>query len=416
MQAATNADELSLVVLAGQLGRLDAPGQGAASTGDLVGCDLLAVAASAEDDAQASFVSYYSLGCFDAEGRVVIHGVVLVSTAVDGLVAVRFQVFDDLVLTFESGMVGTQVYAHADNSLRPSRHCAPGPILVQMYPQQGRVLPGNSLVRHPWEIPLLVLAVLTTVVTYVVALVLISTGSLSTWIFIVLAAPILLFFARGQLYGSQQVNGIKMSPTQFPDGYQLVAEAAARFGMKTPPDAYVVLGNGKINAFASGHGFRRFVVVYSDLFEVGGQARQPDALAFIIGHEVGHIAAGHASYWRQWGQFASNYIPVIGSSLSRSMEYTADNFGFHMRPQGAAGAMGVLGAGKYLVGLVGFDELADRATLESGFFPWFVNILASHPVLTWRAAALRNRTRSGHLFFRPSQIFRFEPVRTSQSN
>lgn len=57
--------------------------------------------------------------------------------------------------------------------------------------------------------------------------------------------------------------------------------------------------------------------------------------------------------------------------------------------------MGVLGAGKYLVGLVGFDELADRATLESGFFPWFVNILSSHPVLTWRAAALRNRTHSG---------------------
>lgn len=207
-----------------------------------------------------------------------------------------------------------------------------------MYPVNGqaaapalRVSPGSDAVRHPWEIPLLVLAVLTTVVTYVVAIVLIAAGDLSTWILVVLAAPILLFLARGQLYGSQQVNGIKMTPSQFPEGYQLVAEAAARFGMKTPPDAYVVLGNGRINAFASGHGFRRFVVVYSDLFEVGGQAREPDALAFIIGHEVGHIAAGHASYWRQWGQFASNYIPVIGSSLSRSMEYTADNFGFHMR-------------------------------------------------------------------------------------
>ncbi|MBW4817106.1 M48 family metallopeptidase [Rhodococcus qingshengii] len=292
-----------------------------------------------------------------------------------------------------------------------------------MYPVNGqaaapavRVSPGSDAVRHPWEIPLLVLAVLTTVVTYVVAIVLIAAGDLSTWILVVLAAPILLFLARGQLYGSQQVNGIKMTPSQFPEGYQLVAEAAARFGMKTPPDAYVVLGNGRINAFASGHGFRRFVVVYSDLFEVGGQAREPDALAFIIGHEVGHIAAGHASYWRQWGQFASNYIPVIGSSLSRSMEYTADNFGFHMRPQGAPGAMGVLGAGKYLVGLVGFDELADRATLESGFFPWFVNILSSHPVLTWRAAALRNRTHSGHLFFRPSQLYRNPALTAAQSN
>jgi hypothetical protein len=35
-----------------------------------------------------------------------------VSAAVDGLVARGLQVFDDLVLTFESGMVGTQVYAH----------------------------------------------------------------------------------------------------------------------------------------------------------------------------------------------------------------------------------------------------------------------------------------------------------------
>ena len=39
-----------------------------------------------------------------------------------------------------------------------------------------------------------------------------------------------------------------------------------------PTLANVVLGNGAINAFASGHGFRRFVVVYSDLFEVGGRA------------------------------------------------------------------------------------------------------------------------------------------------
>ena len=94
-----------------------------------------------------------------------------------------------------------------------------------MYPVNGqaaapavRVSPGSDAVRHPWEIPLLVLAVLTTVVTYVVAIVLIAAGDLSTWILVVLAAPILLFLARGQLYGSQQVNGIKMTPSQFPEG------------------------------------------------------------------------------------------------------------------------------------------------------------------------------------------------------
>lgn len=267
-------------------------------------------------------------------------------------------------------------------------------------------MPYDNPVRHPWEIPLLVVTVTLTAVIYVAALLALALGVFSTWLLLVLLAPIALAIARGQLYGSQQVNGIKMSPTQFPDGYRMVADAAARFGMKYPPDAYVVLGNGHINAFASGHGLRRFVVVYSDLFEVGGQAREPEALSFIIGHEVGHIAAGHASYWRQLGQFAAKYIPVIGSALFRSMEYTADNHGYCFRPEGARGAMGVLGAGKYLVTVVGFDELADRATIERGFFPWFVNLLSGHPVLTWRAAALRNRTRHGSLFLKPAQIYR----------
>lgn len=266
--------------------------------------------------------------------------------------------------------------------------------------------PFGPPARHPWEIPLLVMVVVVTAITYLVALMLFLTGDLPYWAILVLAAPILIFLGRGQMYAAQRVNGIRMSPTQFPDGHRMVCEAAARFGMAEVPDAYVVLGNGRINAFASGHGFRRYVVVYSDLFEIGGQARNPEALAFIIGHEVGHIAAGHVGYWRQLGMFAGAYIPVVGSALSRSMEYTADNHGYCHRPDGGPGAMGVLGAGKYLVGHVGFDELADRATTERGFFPWLVNLLSSHPVLTWRAAALRDRTRHGRLFQRPDRLYR----------
>ena len=32
-----------------------------------------------------------------------------------------------------------------------------------------------------------------------------------------------------------------MSPTQFPEGYRMVVEAAAAFGMRRVPDAYVIL-------------------------------------------------------------------------------------------------------------------------------------------------------------------------------
>jgi Zn-dependent protease with chaperone function len=254
--------------------------------------------------------------------------------------------------------------------------------------------------RHPWEIGLLILVIGASVVIYLLAILVVLTGHYSLLWLSVLFTPLILFLGRGLNLGQQRVNGVKMSPTQFPEGYRLVVEAAQRFGLTEIPDAYVVLGNGTINAFASGHGYRRYVVVYSDLFEIGGQARDPEALAFVIGHEVGHIAAGHASYWRQLSQLAMK-IPFLGSALSRSMEYTADNHGYAMRPEGARRAIGVLSAGKYLLRSVDFDAMADRASTETGFFPWLANMLSSHPVHTWRAAALRDRSVAGALFLRP---------------
>jgi Zn-dependent protease with chaperone function len=217
-----------------------------------------------------------------------------------------------------------------------------------------------------------------------------------------LAAPVVIWFLRGQLYAQQRLGGVKIGPNQYPEAYQMVLDACAHYGLRRVPDAYVVLGNGMINAAASGHGFRRFIFVYSDLFEIGGQARNPDALRFIIGHEVGHIAAGHTSYWRVLATSGSQWIPIMGSSLSRSQEYTADNFGYAFTPHGSAGAMATLAAGKYLNRTVDVNALADRATEERGFFVWLVNALASHPVLLWRSHALRDRRHPGRLLWRPT--------------
>jgi hypothetical protein len=167
-------------------------------------------------------------------------------------------------------------------------------------------------------------------------------------------------------------------------------------GLPRVPDAYVVLGNGQINAFASGHGFRRYVAVNSDLFEVGGRLTDPEALRFVIGHEVGHIAAGHASYWRQSGISIANLIPGLGSTLSRAQEYTADNHAYEFCPEGVKG-LRVLAAGKYLYPHVDFGDIAARANTDQGLFVMLANFLSSHPVNTWRFAALADRSRPGRV-------------------
>lgn len=248
---------------------------------------------------------------------------------------------------------------------------------------------------------MLVIVLLLSLGGYATILVLVAVGNLSEYFLVVLALPLLILLARGMMYAQQRVSAVQMTPTQFPEGYRMMVDAAARYGLPYVPDGFVVNGNGTINAFASGHGFRRYIVVYSDLFEIGGTARSPEALEFVIGHEVGHIAAGHTSYWRQLLTGSMMSVPIIGTTLSRAQEYTADNYGYYTYPAGAPPAIGVMAAGKYMLSAVDFDQFADRATQEKGFFVTLVNLLSTHPVLTWRAAALRDRTRAGAILFRP---------------
>ncbi|MGW5238238.1 M48 family metallopeptidase [Monashia sp. NPDC004114] len=274
----------------------------------------------------------------------------------------------------------------------------------------GSHVPMRRLVRHPQEILALVVAILASGL-----LLFASFGEVISAIdeertpdiyaLALIFAPLLIWFARGQLWAQQRLNGVKLTPEQFPEAYAMLVDAAARSGLSFVPDAYVVLGNGAINAGASGHGFRRFVVIYSDLFEVGGAAREPDALRFVIAHEVGHIAAGHTSYWRILGIAAADWIPFIGSTLSRAQEYTADNYGHLLVPQGARSAMATLAGGKYLNRSVDVDAMADRAVTEPGFFVWVTNAMSSHPVLAWRMHALRDRRRPGRLLWRPSDVW-----------
>ncbi|GAB3708246.1 M48 family metallopeptidase [Mariniluteicoccus flavus] len=280
--------------------------------------------------------------------------------------------------------------------------------------RRGQIELRKSGIRHPGEIPWLIVGGVLCLLSYASMIGILVAASLSAdqglsnnemiiqGIVVLMVSPLLILFARGLLYAQLRVNAVRMSPTQFPEGYRMVVEAARAAGLPRVPDAYVKSGSGVINAFASGHGFRRFVVVHSDLFEVGGAARDPDALRFVIGHEVGHLAAGHVSYWRLVTMQVLRQIPILGLFLSRAQEYTADNYGYRFCPQGSGGAIQVLSGGKYLNKNVDLHEFADRAHFEKGLFVWCANLASTHPVLTWRAHALRDRSRPGHLFTSPS--------------
>jgi Zn-dependent protease with chaperone function len=163
----------------------------------------------------------------------------------------------------------------------------------------------------------------------------------------------------------------------------------------------MVQEGGSLNACASRHNRTDFIRINSDILEVGSfdaglRGRDREALDFIIAHEVGHVAAGHVTYWYTFLSSFVFYVPLIGQALSRAKEYTADNYAFEVAPDGIQGIT-MLSGGKYLYSQIDGRKFAERAVIYRGFFIWLVNAFSSHPVQTKRHQALYDRKRAGRI-------------------
>jgi Zn-dependent protease with chaperone function len=77
-------------------------------------------------------------------------------------------------------------------------------------------------------------------------------------------------------------NAIRIHSKQMPDLYQRIHACAGKLEMQQVPEAYLVNGNGVLNAFATRFLGRNFVVLMSDV--VDSMEERPGALDFYIGH------------------------------------------------------------------------------------------------------------------------------------
>src|SRR5262249_11765527 len=117
-------------------------------------------------------------------------------------------------------------------------------------------------------------------------------------------------------------NGVQVGPEQLPDLHRRLGEAARRLGLERIPELYVFQSHGVLNAFATKLLSRRFVILNSALADACQDSRQLD---FVLGHEVGHLAAGHLA----WNGFLLpfRFLPWFGAAYSRAREYTGDRCG-----------------------------------------------------------------------------------------
>lgn len=196
---------------------------------------------------------------------------------------------------------------------------------------------------------------------------------------------IIYLFIQSSLIAHIKGNGVELSPSQFPDLYAQFAECCQRLQMEKQPAAYVLQGNGGLNAFATKFLGAPYVVLLSDV--VDAMREHSDGVRFYLGHELGHLRMKHLGFGHllRWPVL---WLPLLGAAYSRARESTCDRHGRACSgsAEGAARALAALAAGSESWKQLNVADYIQQSSHSSGFWMSYHELTAGYPWLTKRVA------------------------------
>ena len=125
-------------------------------------------------------------------------------------------------------------------------------------------------------------------------------------------------------------DSVKVSPSQYPEIYERAENLRVELGMSSLPEIYILNSHGIVQATAARVLGNKYIFLYSSLVDLMLLKGHSKELDFILGHELGHHAAGHISIWKSVLLVIVKHFPLIGKAYSRACELTADRIGHHL--------------------------------------------------------------------------------------
>jgi Zn-dependent protease with chaperone function len=222
---------------------------------------------------------------------------------------------------------------------------------------------------------------------------------------VMLAVGFLLYlFAQSALIARIKGNSVELSETQFPDLYAHFCACCDRLKMPERPKAYVVAGNGSLNAFATRFLGLQYVVLLSDVIDA--MDRHGEGVHFYMGHELGHLRLRHLSgHLLRWPVL---WLPLLGAAYSRAKENSCDRHGLACctSAASAAHALAALSAGAKRWAKLDAGSYLRQSAGTNGFWMSFHELVAGYPdgshlSLDSRRMVLTVSTARGELIFVP---------------
>jgi Zn-dependent protease with chaperone function len=164
--------------------------------------------------------------------------------------------------------------------------------------------PGTGSAAFFASIPAVFGALVITLITYGIALI------------VFLLSPLWLWFAQRKAHALIKGSGVLIGEDQLPEIHRCVLSFSERLGLAEPPEVYLVEAN-VINAAAVRFGKRQTILLTDDVIDACLRSHHPQALAFVLGHELGHIALNHNGAFR-------GTLSKASKRLARLDEYTCD--------------------------------------------------------------------------------------------
>ena len=174
-----------------------------------------------------------------------------------------------------------------------------------------------------------------------------SIGASQVALFIVIAM-VYVTLARGRLLGSS----VRIAPTQYPRVFSVVRDACA--ALEIPMPSIFVREDNFVPAVALGFGEPYALVLSGHWVEVFSD----DELAFIVGRELGHIAAGHTRFHSLLSVNGNEnpLVSLIFGAWLRRCALTCDKIGLL--------CCGSIHAAVRAMGIAAFHEFGRRVDYE----------------------------------------------------